>query len=286
MADAGRKDIWDKLQAASGLLTAMVVAMIGVFSSNFLERQQEAETNVRLYTELMSRREEAESNLRKDMFVSIINSFLQPNAEDQTNSDPLDSMLLKLELLTYNFHESLNLKPLFTYLQRKLPPPPNQYSKRLNRVAGDVTRRQLLALEGVGRQFRRSISFRELDESPSGVLDLPAESLELNGIQRTFKVSVLRVLPETQEVRIRLRIETPGQPPQEVSAFSVGFFDFPMIDNTRLPNDQRYAVVLDDFGEESAGITTIYFPGEYASLKEKPYLADVLKQLQAQGGGS
>ncbi len=277
MGESGQKDIWDKLQSAGGVLTAVAIALIGFASSSFLEKRQAAETNVRLYTELMSRREEAESNLRKDMFAVTINSFLQPSAES------LDAMLLKLELLAYNFHESLNLKPLFTYLQRKVPAPPNEYSRRLNKVAGDITRKQLLVLEGVGKKLTHSISFKALDDSPSGVLDFPGESLELNGVKRMFRVSVLRVLPERQEVKVRLRIETPGEPSQEVPSFSVGFFDFPMIDNTRLPQDQRYAIVLDDFGEESAGITTIYFPGAYASLKEKPYLEDVLKKLQAQG---
>jgi hypothetical protein len=53
----------------------------------------------------MSRREEAESSLRKDMFVSIIASFLKPGTND------LSAKVLNLELLAYNFHDSLNLKP-------------------------------------------------------------------------------------------------------------------------------------------------------------------------------
>jgi len=64
-------------------------------------------TNTRIYLELTSKREESESALRKDMFVSIIESFLRPGAAT------LDERVLNLELLSYNFHESLNLKPLF-----------------------------------------------------------------------------------------------------------------------------------------------------------------------------
>src|SRR5262245_30409389 len=94
-----------------GLLTALAVAFVGMEGSKGIDRRQAAETNARLYSELMSRREEAESSLRKDMFVSIIQSFLQPSAED------LDGKVLNLELLAYNFNESLNLKPLFLDLQ-------------------------------------------------------------------------------------------------------------------------------------------------------------------------
>lgn len=55
-------------------------AGLGFFGSQYLDRRQNIETNVRLFSELMSRREEAESALRKDMFVSIIQSFLKPGS--------------------------------------------------------------------------------------------------------------------------------------------------------------------------------------------------------------
>src|SRR5262245_4846541 len=100
----GPRDFWDKLtivlQPMGGLFTALAVALVGVMGSQVLDKRQAAETNARLYAELMSRREEAESSLRKDMFVSIIGSFLQPQAGD------LDAKVLNLELLAYNFHDS------------------------------------------------------------------------------------------------------------------------------------------------------------------------------------
>jgi hypothetical protein len=61
--------------------------------------------------------------------------------------------------------------------------------------------------------------------------------------------------------------------------FWIGYFDFPMIDNTRLTHDQRAAVVLNAFEEGSADVTLAYFPGSYASLKEKPYYQEVVQNL-------
>jgi hypothetical protein len=52
-----------------------------------------------------------------------------------------------------------------------------------------------------------------------------------------------------------------------------------MIDNTRLSNDQRAAVVITQAGESSAEITMVYFPGSYASLKEKVSYDEVVEQL-------
>jgi hypothetical protein len=63
----------------------------------------------------------------------------------------------------------------------------------------------------------------------------------------------------------------------------LGHFDFPMIDNIRLPHDQRMAVVLNAFDPRrgSADLTLAYFPGKYAGLREKPYYDEVLAKLLA-----
>ena len=73
------KDFWDKLHIVlsplGGLLTALAVASLGLLGSRALERQQSSEAKLRLYSELMTRREESEATLRKEMFQSIIGSF-------------------------------------------------------------------------------------------------------------------------------------------------------------------------------------------------------------------
>ena len=57
-----------------------------------------------------------------------------------------------------------------------------------------------------------------------------------------------------------------------------------MIDNTRLPHDQRLAVVLNNFDPERAAPPTSpspASPGKYAALREKPYYEEVLAKLLA-----
>ena len=65
--------------------------------------------------------------------------------------------------------------------------------------------------------------------------------------------------------------------------FWLGPFDFPMIDNIRLPHDQRLAVVLNNFDAAGgrADLTLADFPGKYAGLREKPYYDEVLAKLLA-----
>jgi hypothetical protein len=290
-----KKDFWERagmlLQSGGGLITAVTVAVLGFITSNYLkereiadqasrERMQSNETNVRIYTELMSKREEAESALRKDMFVSMIQSFLR------AGSTSLDERVLNLELLAYNFHESLNLKPLFEYLLREIARSPDnrrrEYEERVQKVATEITRKQMLVLEGAGMKIDRIIDLDSLNVYPGGI-PLEEGAMTLDGVTRYFSMVVLDADRKDRELRLRLEIRTPtdtlGNIQTSTAEFWVGYFDLPMIDNTRLSNDQRCAVILNAFEDASADITLVYFPGSYASLKEKPYYQEVVQKL-------
>jgi hypothetical protein len=290
-----KRDFWEKvvvvLQASGGLLTAVTVAIIGLIGSNYLkdrelreaaerENAQIEETNTRIYTELMSKREEAESALRKDMFNSIIQTFLHPG------SASLDERVLNLELLSYNFHESLNLKPLFSYLEKQIRtsggPQQKELLNRVYKVATEISRKQMLVLEGAGQKTDRIVDLSNFKQNPGG-FQIEDASLTLDGITRQFSIFVLKADKQTQQLNVRLEIKTPkddkGNLETSVAEFWVGYFDFPMIDNTRLPQDQRAAIVLNAFEDDSADITLACFPGSYASLKEKPYYQEVVQNL-------
>ncbi len=284
MTDTPDKDWWDKaaiiLHPVGGLLAALAVAGLGFFGSQFLEKRQAEETRARFYSELISKREEADSALRKDMFMSIIQSFLKPE------STSIEDRILKLELLAYNFHESLNLKPLFTQLDtdisRSSAPGKRDQMDRLETIAREVARKEMVVLEGVGKSFERTIDFEDVSKSPGGLALEPAR-LTLNGIEREFALVVKKVDVGKKEMQIRLEVRTPrgtsGDYDTDEAEFWSGFFDFPMIDHTRLSHDQRCAVVIRNFGTSSARIALVDFPGSYASLKEKPYIQEMIKDL-------
>jgi len=276
------KDIWDKLEIVfkplNGLLTALAVGLLGYYTSNLLRQRETRETNERIYTQLMSSREQAESALRKDMFVSIIQSFLRPD------SGGLEDRMLNLELLAYNFHESLNLKPLFVHLNKQITassdPSKAEYFNRLNSVARQITTKEMVLLEQVGRKFSRTVDFDKFRANPGG-LELDQETLTLDGTEREFMLSVLEVDPKRRELTMEFGVRTPKESPiVRRLTFHVSYFDFPMIDNTRLSRDQRAAVVMNEFGEGGADLTLVYFPGSYASLKEKVSYDEVVEKLR------
>ena len=284
------KDFWDKLQIVlqplGGLMTASAVAMLGFMGSSAIDRQQSNEAKLRLYSELMSRREESESTLRKEMFQSIIGSFFD------NGQSSLDARLLKMELLAQNFHEALNLTPLFQHMRRDIVRSSasaidrRNYEDRLVELAREVTRKQLITLEAGGHRANYTVIFSDSLLQGRKSETLEDAELSLDGIKRRFRTTVFRVDTVQRTAHMGLEIETAEQPGvSQLSAgryaveFDVGFFSTPMIDNTRLSNDQRVAVVLTDMNSAGASLSLVYFPGSRASLREKPYYEELLKKL-------
>jgi hypothetical protein len=280
-----KKDTWDKVgvffHPLGGLLTALSVAYVGMHGSQVLERSQSEDTRSRLYAELMSRREEAETSLRKDMLTSIISSFFAPSS-----ANDIDTKVLNLELLAYNFHDSLDLRPLFLDLQRRIrrsnDPDKLELTARVENVAREITAKQLFSLEGHGKSFRRSVDMEELDKAGKAGVALEPEPVTVDGDSCEINLRVLSVSKSDKQLIVRLTVKAPeghAELSDTRATFDVSYFDFPMIDNTRLANGIRCAVTLSNYSDFAADLTTVCFPGEYASLKEKPYYDEVIQKL-------
>jgi hypothetical protein len=88
---------------------------------------------------------------------------------------------------------------------------------------------------------------------------------------------------DEKTVNVRLDIETSVNDRyfnMVTQEFTIDYFQFPMIDNTRLSNDMRCAVVMRDFDYPNfIEVDILYFPGSHSSLKERPYYDEVVKKL-------
>ena len=296
----GKRDFWDKIQIVmqpiGGLITALTIALVSYFGSDYLNNKQNNDSKIRLYTELMSSREQSESALRKDMFNSILGTILK-------DSHSLDENILQLELLAYNFHESLNLMPLFVYMDRQIATEKNirlkaEYRKRLYKMAGDVISKQISSLEGAAARETMFITFpgdsivykpglsQELamDWKDSKVFyDTVKAGNTVNVYKRVVYLKAPSFNVDEKTVNVRLDIETSVNDRfinMVTQEFTIDYFQFPMIDNTRLSNDMRCAVVMRDFAyPDFIEVDILYFPGSHSSLKEKPYYDEVVKKL-------
>lgn len=277
----------------SGLLrdlaTPLTVAIVGLLASLYVNRQQAMDANQRAFAELVSQRESADTNLRIEMFKTVLEGFLKQG------TDSIPEQILKLEILAYNFNESLDLGPLFQDVYRRVGPNPSDPNhERLTRVASDVVLKQVESLTfevGVSKDAP-VIDFEELRANPAGISNLINETERLHypeteavrHPERRFKLDVFGRDEKRHELSIHLVISPPGQTGPEVKPeidvrFSLGYFDFPAINNTRLSNGERCAVVVRNMDESSAKISLVYFPANRAGLKDRMYVEEILNQM-------
>ena len=155
-------------------------------------------------------------------------------------------------------------------------------------MAEEVAKKQMLVIDEGGATFDATVNTKTLSfPSPDGQGEVPfiARDLVVDGIKRNFRLEVLGATtdPEQLQLRVTVRTAEDGRADTTATEFWLGHFDFPMIDNIRLPHDQRLAVVLNAFdpGSGLADLTVAYFPGKYAGLREKPYYDEVLAKLLA-----
>jgi hypothetical protein len=287
----GKTSRWAK---ASGLLrdlaTPLTVAIVGLLASIYVNRQQSLEANQRAFAELVSQRESADTNLRVEMFKTVLEGFLRQG------TGAISDQILKLEILAYNFNESLDLGPLFQDVFRRVnasdPEDPNR--RRLTEVASAVVFKQVesLTFELGASRDAPVIDFEELKTKPAGIPNLINEVVRLRypeaeairHPERRFKLDVFGHDEKQQELTIHLVISPPGQVGPEVKPeidgkFSVGYFDFPAINNTRLSNGERCAIVVRNMDEHSARISLVYFPANRAGLKDRMYVEEIVDQM-------
>jgi len=300
MAEGGKTG-WEKaeiiLQPIGGLLTALSVAFVGILGSTYLDRSQQHNARVTLYTQLMSQRETSDTALRQEMFKSIVGTFLTKSTAQ------LEQNLLSLELLSYNFHESLQLSPVFKHVRREVQtlsdkqPEKAQYLDRLENVAKEVAGKQIEILQESGTSRERGINFEDLKSHPEGVrvfeecFPLHAEDASKQAAdtqshvvhagsenQRCISADVMEINPKAKGLNVHLTSTTKeGESVEEL--FWLDFYSFPMVDNTHLSHDERISVVLREFNATSAQLAFVYFPGSHAGLKDKPFYDDMLHQL-------
>lgn len=307
MSEPKMRDRWDKCQILldpfGKILTGLLVVLLGYLGNSALQEDQKR----RAFVELLSRREEADGNLRKDMFSKVIDQFVKPSTGD------LDSSILNLELLAYNFHESIDLGPLLkqVYAQSWTDKKgTTKQRRRLQHLAQEIVNRELVALTGSACITTGAVRFDELEALQAQPKVLSVECEAGPGLPaRSFNADVL-LRPQEGDLRrqtqldVILSVATVGHalPRSDTSVlqassdrasarngiqtfeFAVSPFDFPLIDNVRLGGDGgRVSIVMTRVDEGGVTLTLVHFPDSRTSLRDKPFQDEVMKALDTAG---
>ena len=284
MADQPR-NTWTQPETIKWMLQILIIPATGWIVSqvagHILAESQARESDRRVYADMVSRREQSESTLRKDMFQTILQPVLTQK------KDEVEQNVLRLEMLAYNFHDSLDVGPLFKDIYRQLSARSDEMAERLRKRLEDSARevigKEIDSLREAGSVLERTVYMNKIPAEGVAVVD--GEELKLRGPSaqaRLFRVEVLTFNPDRKEFRVRMEVFTGNPPTPELKTkpFWVGPFDFPMIDNTRLPGGQRVAIALAmPIDGSSTEISVVYFPGSRASLKDRQYYEDMTEEL-------
>jgi hypothetical protein len=323
------------------LMAGLLIAWAGYISEKTLSSISSREESARLITELQVKREQAETDLRKDVFDQALQALLKKN-DSEGGLRELSKQMLRLEMLALNFGDSLSLSPLFNEFRRDLSEVLPQSDvdrvnfderaaalrKRLTGLAKRLASTQVSSLIQHGVWLKMLIPLPDLTPStPCGMLTYtndgfkwPADEirgelghvsgrnddssviavfpekgiLKLDGKMRRIKLMVTHVNHCNKSARVNMSIwpvDSDGKPYDrpadsivEVERdFQLDFFNFPMVDNTRLAHNQRFSLVMEDFRIDnfasSIEIVSMIFPAEYASVKDRPGMKEALELL-------
>ncbi len=278
-------------------LTVPLGAIVAAWLANHFEQN-------RANLQLINQREQAESSLRATMFGQLITPIAGPG-ESGSDMDPIRYAVLA-QLLTLNFHEHFELKPLLQdaddrlskYQGKVAPEAILQARSNLRQAAHRVIQRQIAQLwddelaqckpaASMETTFQ-FVSDADLEESFSGAADSATVLVPSTALQ-SFKVSspdcrdTLSIVfdkPDFSSERVHVLI-SPAAPTTTVTDYRFDFdltsFAFPFTDNAVLPNGNRFAFFIKDVSKlDDTGAIKImrvglrWFPQNYYPPTERP----------------
>jgi len=328
-AEDRKRDAWERAESFAKIVAAVAVSIGSIAIPYIIGKTSEQSRRAQVYMQVMSEREKADTAIRQEMFKTLLADYLgrfesKNNATE--NEESFRKRIMFLDLLTLNFQEYLNARPLFEDVYLRLERAKKKGKKEyatwgklqedLFRVAKNVASSQsaMLTQSGLGRTFNltkgkaaciRLYSVENLVEltdkfEKEPLLDRKTESCSEASVQDPRRMdkgspAIDVELEEVNEAAVRVKVTPYLESFKDgtlnfVQAlkplkFEVSFFDLPYMDNTRLFDGSRFALLLShiDKKEESAEINAIIFKGEFMSLRDRPLFEEMLQKLNKDG---
>jgi hypothetical protein len=214
------------LKAMVPVVGGLLIAFAGYVSEITLSSLAQKQQSARLITELQISREQAESSLRKDVFDQALQAFLLKGQGQVNSLNGMSKQLLRLELLSLNFGDSLSLSPLFI-----------EFSKDLNKLEENEQNKthNLHKEKGLLDKRLKSLAKR--------VASSQISSLVQHGTSKSFTIPLMSYDPDTFECGIlQFDKETYSVPEREIQEQFVIYKD----ENNNLIDDEK----LDDIFSE------------------------------------
>lgn len=255
---------------------------------------------------LVNQREQAESELRANMFSNLIGPVVGP-IKDGREIEP-DRERLLIELLTLNFHEHFEFKPMLKHVDERLTLEMFQGEMSqsavkkslgsLRSVARRVKDRQIAMLRKEGADeiinlvimYMQEIQLEEIEINPVKTSDKsneirawasqnvsqPIMSKSPDGTW-TLYISITSIDWEKQTVGVGVSVQSkPLKNKKEKyidigAKFTLTWYDFPLTDNTLLADGNRFSVFIKSMDESlrEVYLQLIWFPKGWFMPRER-----------------
>lgn len=340
MAETSSKPIekWQKWESFAKILAGFSAAVSAILIPILINSYTEENRKAEMYVKTMTEREKSDTDIRQSMFQGLLTGYLGAIKEDYTKpqEDSFRRRIMFLELLTLNFQEYFNAKPLFeevyAELERKRTEPKastlekekyENLESEIIRVSRNIVSRQATMLNSIGtsvifniekedpicvRLYNREDfdnlrrkdgitpfqSFQSghcIDQSKNGQIEAAGlkgklKSGTVDNSRQSLDIMLVRV--EKARVTVQLGIYDDlfegkvfqGSLLKRNFQLEVSAFDLPYMDNAKLSDGSRFALVLRRAYGDSAEIEAIRFKSDFLSLRDRPVFEEMLQKLE------
>jgi hypothetical protein len=217
---------------------------LGEMADGRAEMAQRME-QVNATVQFVSNQKDLDVNLAMRMFEQLLSRYFQETGTRSVEEMHKRQMLL-LRLIALNFQDvPINLKPLFEDLDSRLVANDDEAGRTaLREIATEVARRQA---------FRMTF-IKGVDSGRKVV-----------GVGDEVKLKTIGLAAEIGEIGEQDAQVTLKHHDKRIGPFSVGYFDFPIIDNVKISENLRASVVLLASDGKKATVRLVAFQGDLAA---------------------
>ncbi len=289
MAPKEEVRLW--LETAAKFIAASIAA-IAVVSATVIGANYESKLSS---ISLLSQRENAESGIRSAMFQSLVQPLTVMSPDKKL--DPARYRVL-VELLTLNFHDQFEVKPLLYDSDQVLSGVGDDAGRRsIRSVARRIIDRQITSLSGTaqlaqGKPAKVEEFFFESVHRPEEVAERCASGdgenhVKIGGsacsrspdgkyhIELSLAAPVFETTTVEAAVTICVGTAKCGKGDENYLrgySFRLTHFDFPLTDNSQIDPNHRFAISLYSYKRQEGPIIVkmIWFPHGFITARERP----------------
>lgn len=250
----------------------------------------------KIVLDLQSSREASEAQLKASMFAKLLEQY-----ESRAVAIDPQQKLFFLELLVYNFGDSLNLSPIINDLlldavaARKAGTLPENVVGRLAKALREAGSKQVAMLRNASGGIVYDANLEVGKEKTFEVLHCAVGErsprqhilhLTLNGFKQDETLQeVENLIPDSSDIQvasITLKYDDLTGENPFIQEFTVESTDLPLIDNTPLRDGYRASVIMKPKRDgEKPEFGLVVFSQELASTRDKPLAREYLNFLES-----